>query len=133
MPGAPQQADINDAEQNKAMGIVAYILFFIPMLTGTHRTSPFVKFHVNQGFLLFVVSVVYSIISSILRSIVRVPLYYSPYYHSSYYYTPAWLSGILWLISLPILALCIIGIINAANGKMKPLPVIGTFNFSLVK
>ncbi len=29
MPGAPQQADIRDAQDNKTMAILAYILFFI--------------------------------------------------------------------------------------------------------
>ena len=43
------QADPNDAEQNKGMAIVAYILFFVPLITGDHLKSPFVQFHTNQG------------------------------------------------------------------------------------
>ena len=33
--------------------------------------------------------------------------------------------GILWLVFLVPIILAVIGIINAVNGKMKPLPVIG--------
>jgi len=34
---------------------------------------------------------------------------------------------LLGLFGFVFLVFCIMGIINAANGKMKPLPVIGTF------
>ena len=47
-----QQTQANDAEQNKMMAILSYIIFFIPLITGDHKKSPFVKFHVNQGTLL---------------------------------------------------------------------------------
>ncbi len=43
MPGAATQADIQDAQENKTMAILAYILFFIPLLTGAHKTSAFAK------------------------------------------------------------------------------------------
>ena len=32
------------------MAIIAYILFFVPLLTGDRKKSPFVKFHTNQGY-----------------------------------------------------------------------------------
>ena len=43
---------------------------------------------------------------------------------------PSWrlglaVDGILWLVFLVPIILAVIGIINAVNGKMKPLPVIG--------
>jgi len=42
-----------DVEQNKGMAIIAYILFFIPILTGDHKKSRFVMYHTNQGLVLF--------------------------------------------------------------------------------
>ena len=53
------KADPQDAEKNKAMAIVGYIipiLFFIPLVTDA-KNSPFAKFHANQqlNFLLFLV------------------------------------------------------------------------------
>lgn len=110
-----------DAQENKTMAILAYILFFIPLLTGAHKTSPFVKYHTNQGTVLFLASLAFGVVYGILMSLL-----------TSLLLTGAWglwsvlstVFGLLWLI---VLALCIIGIVNAAGGKMKPLPVIGKF------
>ncbi|GAF91940.1 unnamed protein product, partial [marine sediment metagenome] len=44
-------------EKNTGMAIVAYILFFIPLLTDA-KNDPFVKYHVKQGLSLFLVAVV---------------------------------------------------------------------------
>jgi uncharacterized membrane protein len=102
------QADPDDAEQNKGMAVIAYILFFVPLLTGDHKKSPFVMYHTNQGLVLFLFSVGGWIVSSILMII---------------------LIGILlgFVIGIASLVFLIIGIINAVNGKMKPLPLIGKF------
>jgi uncharacterized membrane protein len=119
---AEQKANANDAEQNKVMAILAYILFFIPLITGDHRKSPFVRFHTNQGTVLFLAIIAYSIVFAILTAILTAILIA----------IGAWgllavigtLLGLLWFVPL---VLCIIGIINAATGKMKPLPLIGRF------
>ena len=112
----------NDAEQNKTMAILAYILFFIPLLAGAHKTSPFVKYHTNQGTVLFLAAVIFGIAVGILTAILSFVLLG----------IGAW--GLWWgihiiinLLWLAPLALCIIGIINAANKQKKPLPVIGKF------
>jgi uncharacterized membrane protein len=102
------QADPNDAEQNKGMAIIAYILFFIPLLTGDHNKSPFVKYHTNQGLVLFLFSVGGSIVSSILVFIVIGIL-------------------LMFVVGIASLVFCVIGIINVVNGRMKPLPLIGKF------
>ncbi|MGI6150879.1 MAG: zinc ribbon domain-containing protein [Christensenellales bacterium] len=111
-----------DAQENKTMAILAYILFFIPLLTGAHNTSPFVKYHTNQGTLLFIASLAFGVVYWILMSILT----------SILLNTGAWglwnvLTTILGLAWLLVLALCVIGIINAAGGQMKPLPIIGKF------
>jgi len=105
------------------MAILAYILFFIPLLTGAHKSSPFVKYHTNQGTVLCIATVAYSIVSAILRAVVRVPV--TVWGIPAGYHTPVWFSTILTLLSIPFLVLCILGIINAVNGKTQPLPVIG--------
>ncbi len=96
--------DPKDVETNKAMGILAYIIFFIPLIAA--KDSAFAKYHANQGFGCFIGFV----ISSVL-----------------------WIIPILGWILAPILyivfvAFSIMGIINAVNGKAKALPVIGKFN-----
>ena len=121
-----QQADPNDAEQNKGMAVVAYFLFFVPIITGDHKKSPFVMFHTNQGMVLFITYVAMWIASSILVSILyRV-------FATALYRSPLGSWGLLSLFGLitplftiVMLVLFIIGIMNALNGRMKPLPIIG--------
>jgi uncharacterized membrane protein len=103
------------AEDNtKTMSILAYILFFVPLLTGAYKQSEAVKFHTNQGTVLFITAAIYGVAYSILSMV----LIFIPYV--------GWaLIAILGLCSLGIAALCIIGIINAVQGQCKPLPLIG--------
>ena len=108
----------NDAEDNKLMAILAYILFFIPLITGDHKKSPFVKFHTNQGTVLAIVAIAWSIIQQILKTIL-----WSSYSWGIY----GFISIIFSILSLAIGVLCILGIINAATGKTKELPLIGKF------
>jgi uncharacterized membrane protein len=103
------------AEDNtKTMSILAYILFFVPLLTGAHKQSEAVKFHTNQGTVLFIAAAIYGVAYSILSMI----LIFIPYV--------GWaLIAILGLCSLGIAALCILGIVHAMQGQCKPLPLIG--------
>lgn len=93
-----------DSEKNKWMGVLAYFIFFIPLLAD--KESEFGKFHANQGLNLLLLSIGVSIIGSII------PI-------------------IGWFIILPVggilcLILAIIGIISAINGQTKKLPLIGS-------
>jgi uncharacterized membrane protein len=87
------------------MACLAYVLFFIPMLTGDAKKDDFVKYHTKQGFALFIVWFVLAVIVWAIPFITWNPL--------------------VSLINLCILVLFIIGLVNAANGKKQPLPVIG--------
>ena len=95
--------DQKDVDDNKIMGVLAYILFLIPLLAA--KESPFARFHTNQGFILFLFYIALCIIMVI-------PLI-------------GWLIAILgYLFGF----VCfIMGIINALGGKMKELPLIGKF------
>lgn len=95
----PNQADIDN---NKAMGILAYIFFLIPLLAA--KDSKFAMYHANQGLILFLCMVGFYVIGVVLPFI-------------------GWM--LLLLGKLAYLVFMIIGIINAAKGEMKPLPVIG--------
>ena len=96
-----QQAEAKG--KNIGMAVVAYIIFFIPLLTDA-KNDPFVKYHVKQGLVLLISGIVVMIIAHI----------------------PAigWFS---WLLNLGLLVLLIIGIVNAVGGKEKPLPLIGQY------
>ncbi len=93
-----------DAQKNKVVGILAYFLFFLPFIMAPD--SKFGKFHANQSLVLLIIWV-----ASWFAGIV-VPV----------------LGGFIsMLVGLAVLILWIMGVINAAKGEMKPLPVIGTF------
>lgn len=104
-----------DIKNNKAMAVFCYlgILVLIPIFAV--KNSKFVRFHANQGLVLFIFSVAYSIVTGIIRSVFRWIAW--PLYR---------MAGALFpLLGLAFLALMIIGIVNVANGKAKELPVIG--------
>lgn len=91
--------------KNTGMAIVAYILFFIPLLTEAKK-DPFVKYHIKQGLLLFIGWILIYIIGMIL---------------------PWQLGMITTLLDVGLFVLMVIGIMSAAKGEQKPLPVIGKF------
>ena len=133
---AEVQAGSNDAEQNKGMAIIAYILFFVPLITGDYKKSPFVKFHTNQGTLLAIVaaglliiwSVLWTIITSILTSLVGRGTYTAIVSGYRTAITMARISSVVTpILVILILVLLAIGILNVVKGRMKPLPVIGKF------
>lgn len=108
-PAEAPKADASDVEQNKVMAIVGYIiplLFFVPMLA--EKKSPFGMFHANQQLVLLIAAVLVQIVGTVI-----------PF--------------IGWFIILPlgmvaVIVLAIIGIINAAKGEMKQLPIIGGYS-----
>ncbi|MDR1188613.1 MAG: DUF4870 domain-containing protein [Bifidobacteriaceae bacterium] len=123
--GSPGGPALDEAQAGKTMAILAYILFFIPLLTGDHKKNSFVRFHANQGLVLFLSAVAWGVLYGILMAVATAMLF-NPY---------AWTAGgvgalgivttilgLLWLIPT---VLCVIGIIHAARGELKPLPVIG--------
>ena len=95
-------ADAADIESNKALGVLAYILFFIPILAA--KDSKFAMYHANQGLALFVCAVGANVASHFI------PLM-------------GWI--LVPMTSLAVLVFMVIGILNASRGEMKPLPLIG--------
>lgn len=90
-------------EKNTGMAIVAYLLFFVPLLT-EDKNDPFVKFHVRQGFLVFITAVIASLLN---MTIILAPI------------------GMI--VFLGVVVLAVLGIVNAAQGKEKKLPILGQF------
>lgn len=131
---AQPQGDYNATQDantgnNKLMAVISYLglLFLIPLLTKAHESSPFVKLHLNQGLLITVLGVAVAIVSTLL-GLIQVTRYtyvvaWLP--PVPYSVTPWWITLITSLLSLAVVVLAIIGIINAAQGKMSKLPLIG--------
>lgn len=110
------QYDPRDIDQNKLMAILAYlgILVIIPILAA--KESKFARFHSNQGLVLFIASILFYIVYSILSSIII-----------AISWKLGFLVSIIGLVGIVFFVLMIIGIVNAAGGKAKELPIIGKF------
>ena len=102
------EMDPDDVNKNKFMAVLAYfgVLVLIPIIAA--RDSKYAKFHANQGLVLFLLEIVCS-------ALIKLKVL-------------GWLFSIC---SLVLFVFAIIGIIYAAQGKAKELPVIG--NWKILK
>lgn len=93
-------ADANDAQQNKVMAVLAYLflLVLVPLLAA--KESPFARYHTNQGLWLVIADVIAAVV-------VVIPIL-------------GWLVACVWFVAR--LVFTVMGIMNAVNGKMEPLP-----------
>ena len=101
-----------DIDNNKVMAVLSYlgILFLIPLLAA--KNSKYAQFHCNQGLVLFIFSAAASVLISIFKAL-----------HILIIFWPIIL--VLSLVNILFFVLMIIGIVNAAQGKAKELPIIG--------
>ena len=107
-----------DVQNNKVFAILAYfgILVLVPIFAA--KESKFARFHANQGLGLFICEAAWCIISYIITALLI---------HSwSFGLLTLW-SLISWLVWIGFLVFAIIGIVNAAQGSTKPLPIFGKF------
>ncbi len=105
-PAAPQENQ-PDAEKNKGIAISAYFIFFLPLLAA--KDSKFAIYHANQGLNLFLFALIGWTVSFVTAFILI-----------------GFLIGLI--VWIAIIVFLILGVINAAKGEMKPLPLIGKFN-----
>ena len=106
--------DAKDIEENKVMGVLAYIgiLVLIPLLAA--KESKFARYHTNQGFTLFLFGFCSCVVLEILGIIPVVGIVFT-------------ILGSL--VGLCFFILMILGIVNAAQGFAKELPFIGKYRF----
>ena len=114
VPGSPGQADIKDAQDNKVMAVLAYFgpLVLIPIFAA--KNSKFARYHSNQGLVLFMACIAYSIAYRILSAII-LAISWRLYF----------IVSILGFVGIAFTGWAVLGIINACKGEMKPLPFIG--------
>ena len=94
--------DQADIDKNKTMAGLAYIIFFLPLVACPD--SRFGKYHANQALVLFLLSIVGSIVLTLIPII-------------------GWV--LLPFFSILIVVLVIMGLLNGLNGNAKELPIIG--------
>lgn len=94
-----------DIEKNKTMAGLAYLLFFLPLITCPE--SGYAKFHANQSLLLLIVGIAGNVILGIIPVI-------------------GWM--LMPVFGIGVLILGIMGLVNGFGGKAKRLPLIGKFD-----
>jgi uncharacterized membrane protein len=92
-----------EVEKGKTMAIVTYLglIGLVVALATNGKDNEFTRFHMNQALPLIIAS---------LLSVIPI---------------------LGWLVAVAVLVFFVMGIINAANGEMKRLPIVG--NFELIK
>ena len=107
-----------DIADNKVMAILAYfgLLVLVPIFAA--KNSKFARFHANQGLVLLIFSVALSIVNSIITAVTASLLWRAPIVALiiNLIFAAAWIF---------LLVLAIMGIVNAASGKEKEIPLIG--------
>ncbi len=88
--------DNTDIEQNKDIAAFSYLWIMSVAVYFLRRKSPFARFHAKQAMILFTLSIVVFFVPVISK-----------------------------LLELGILALMVLGFINAAQGQRKDIPLVG--------
>lgn len=101
----------SEVKQNKLMAVLSYlgILVLIPILAGD-KSSAYLKQHINQGLVLFVIEAILEIVEKIVDDIILVG------------------GALSWAVDVADFAffiIAIMGIVSAAKGTRKTLPTIG--------
>lgn len=116
-PDVTASFDPADINGNKVMAILAYIsiLVLIPIFAAPN--SRYARYHANQGLILLIVEVIINVIFALIGAIVGV---------LGIGFLSVLIGIVQSLIGLVTLALAVLGIVNVAQGKAKPLPLIGS-------
>ncbi|TBO44385.1 DUF4870 domain-containing protein [Pedobacter kyonggii] len=94
---------------NKTLSIISYITiigWLVAYFSGKDKADALLKYHLRQSLGLAIVNIIFSVVLTIIASMV-----------------PS--LSFLGLIGYVFIVLWIMGIINAANGALKPVPLIG--------
>ena len=102
--------DTEDIKKNKIMGILSYLSFLVVIPMFAAKDSKWARFHANNGLILAILEIGLCILFGLLGMI--------PYAGFI-----LWIIG--WMCCLVPIALSVFGIIFAAQGKARDLPVIG--------
>ena len=97
-------------DQGKTIAIISYITFIgliVAYLMNNTKNNEFAQFHIGQSLRIVIAALANSVLS---------------------WFLPSALGIISTIIGFLLLALMIMGIVNAVNGKTEPLPVIGSIN-----
>jgi len=95
-----------DLEKNRVLAAASYVWLLFALGLALSGKSPFARYHARQGALLFILWILNFLLTKLM--------------------IPS-LQGLDELLSLVILALMLLGIVNAWKGRYKALPLLGRF------
>ena len=109
--GAPEQGDFLE---NKGMAVISYIFLLSLISYFAAPNSRYVRFHAIQGINLMIFEGIYAVSVGIVTAAFRFIPFFGVLVSAA--------ASVLWI---GFFVLMIIGIVNAVNGEMKELPIIG--------
>ena len=126
--------DTKDISENKVYGVLSYLSFLVLVPIIAAPGSKFAKFHANQGLVLLIAEaagvIIRFIISAVIGVIIRTIAFnlYNMYFLISVLNVFSVIINIIFtLFFIALGVLSIIGIIDAAQGKARNLPLISKF------
>ena len=119
----PPPHDRAEVLENKIMAVLAYLLFLVPLLAAS-KEQRFVRYHTNQGLVLFLFG---AVLRTALLLLTGAFLYPAMTHNLTVFHqaAAALIGMAIHPLSILYFVFCIIDIINAGTGQMKPLPLIG--------
>lgn len=120
--------DPMDISDNKVFALLSYIgiLVLVPIIAAPK--SKFARFHANQGLVLLIGEMAYSVARGVFLGVLRLLREFT-LFGGALFGPVYWIVSIITgLFSLVFLVFAIIGIIDAAQGKARQLPFISKFN-----
>ena len=111
MPPAAQPGQ----EIKKGMAVLCYVPGCVIISLLAARKNPFVRFHINQGLLLFILFIIASMVSS-LASYVLLDISLA---------AAVVVMAIAIILYVMVSVFSLLGIIHAAKGQTKPSPLVG--------
>ena len=104
--------DSADIEQNRIIAVFAYLSWLVLVPIFAAKDSKFARFHANQGLVLAIVEIFCGIVLGFFSNLPLV----------------GWIFSLVGsLFGLVCLVFAVLGIVNAAGGRAKDLPIIGKF------
>ncbi len=99
--------DNQTVNDGKTLAVISYITFIgtlIAFVLNQNKKNPFAAFHIRQAIGLVLLSFVIGFLNRYIN-----------------------FAGLHWLLNAGVFVLFILGIINAAQGEEKPLPLVGEY------